>query len=197
MRAHRAAEAARDDGESPAMAAALARNRRRLRRQARSSTASRSRSSSIIRLGPDHPAVRARFEARAAMLRGRSLDAAIVTVERWRRDEQRAFAIASAFGRGSRLSLEVLDELRLLLRWLRFKRLHADYATALAALSGDAPAFDRGGVTVRIEVKRSVSRRPRRRSFWTFAAQHDTGASALARAAWIEHDETCDDTNVG
>lgn len=90
----------------------------------------------LIRLGPDHPAVRARFEARAAMLRGRSLDAAIVTVERWRRDEQRAFAIASAFGRGSRLSLEILSELRLLLRWLRFKRLHANYATVLAALSG-------------------------------------------------------------
>ena len=88
----------------------------------------------LIRFGPDHPVVRARFEARAAMLRSRCLDAAIVTVERWRRDEQRAFAIASAFGRGSRLSLEILSELRLLLRWLRFKRLHAEYATALAAL---------------------------------------------------------------
>jgi hypothetical protein len=88
----------------------------------------------LIRLGSDHPAVHAHCEARAAMLRGRSLDAAIITVERWRRDEQRAFAIASAFGRGSRLSLEILSELRLLLRWLRFKRLHAEYATALAAL---------------------------------------------------------------
>ena len=92
----------------------------------------------IIRLGPDHPAVRARFEARAAMLRGRDLDTAIVIVERWWRDERQAFAIASAFGRGSRLSLQVLDELRLLLRWFRFKRLHADYATARAALC-DAP----------------------------------------------------------
>jgi len=92
----------------------------------------------IIRLGPDHPAVRARFEARAAMLRGRDLDTAIVIVERWWRNERQAFAIASAFGRGSRLSLEVLDELRLLLRWFRFKRLHADYANALAALC-DAP----------------------------------------------------------
>ena len=72
------------------------------------------------------------------MLRGRDLDTAIVIVERWWRNERQAFAIASAFGRGSRLSLEVLDELRLLLRWFRFKRLHADYANALAALC-DAP----------------------------------------------------------
>jgi hypothetical protein len=95
-----------------------------------------------IRRGPDHLAVRARFAARAGLLRGRSLDAAVVTIERWRRDEQRAFAIASAFGRGSRLPLQVLDELRLLLRWLRFKRMHAVYAAALAALCGDAPALE-------------------------------------------------------
>ena len=86
--------------------------------------------------------MRARFAARAGLLPGRSLDAAVVTIERWRRDEQRAFAIASAFGRGSRLPLQVLDELRLLLRWLRFKRMHAVYAAALAALCGDAPALE-------------------------------------------------------
>ena len=86
--------------------------------------------------------MRTRFAARAGLLRGRSLDTAIVTIERWRRDEQRAFAIASAFGRGSRLSLQVLDELRLLLRWLRVKRLHAEYATALATLSSGAPALE-------------------------------------------------------
>jgi hypothetical protein len=88
----------------------------------------------LIRLGPDHPVMRARFEARAAMLRGRSLEAAIITVERWRRDEERAFAIASAFGRGSRLSLEILSELRLLLRWMRFKRMDSDYRAALDTL---------------------------------------------------------------
>jgi hypothetical protein len=88
-----------------------------------------------IRRGPAHAAVRARFVARAALLHGSNLDTAIVAIARWRRDEQRAFAIASAFGRGSRLPLAVLDELRLLLRWLRFKRLHAHYATALAMLN--------------------------------------------------------------
>jgi hypothetical protein len=35
----------------------------------------------------------------------------------------------------------VLDELRLLLRWLRFKRLHAEYANARAALRG-VPALE-------------------------------------------------------
>jgi hypothetical protein len=88
-----------------------------------------------IRRGPTHAAVRARFAARAAMLHGSNLDAALFAIARWRRDEQRAFAIASAFGRGSRLPLVVLDELRLLLRWLRFKRLHAHHATALATLN--------------------------------------------------------------
>jgi hypothetical protein len=92
----------------------------------------------LINLGPQHAAVRARFSARAAMLYGRSLDGAIILVERWWRDERRAFAIASALGRGSRLSLEVLSELRLVLRLLRFKRAAADYRTALAALC-DAP----------------------------------------------------------
>ncbi len=60
----------------------------------------------LLRLGPDDPAVRARFGARAAMLSGRDLGAAIVLVERWWRDERKAFQIASALGCGNRLSLE-------------------------------------------------------------------------------------------
>ncbi len=94
-----------------------------------------------IRRGPAHAAVRARFAARAALLHGSNLDGAIVAVERWRRDEQRAFAIANAFGRGSRLPLAVLEELRLLLRWLRFKQMHAAYAVALATLN-DMPMLE-------------------------------------------------------
>jgi hypothetical protein len=94
-----------------------------------------------IRRGPEHAAVRARFAARTALLRSCNLEAAIVAIERWRRDELRAFAIASAFGRGSRLPLQVLDELRPLLRWLRFKRMHAHYTAAFAALN-DAPMLE-------------------------------------------------------
>ena len=88
----------------------------------------------LIRRGPHHPAPQARFGARAAMLSGRSLDAAVATVERWWRDERKAFQIASALGGGIRLSLEVLRELRLVLRVMRLKRMEAEYLEAVAAL---------------------------------------------------------------
>ena len=76
----------------------------------------------LLRLGPTHPAVRARFAARAERLSGRDLAAATSIVERWWRDERRAFQIASAFGYGNRPSLEVLRELHLALRLMRLKR---------------------------------------------------------------------------
>src|SRR5580704_18782468 len=95
----------------------------------------------LIRRGPRHPALRARFGARAAMLRGRSLDAAIATVERWWRDERKAFQMASALGGGSRLSLEVLRELRLVLRVMRFKRMEAVYLETIAALCNPPAAI--------------------------------------------------------
>jgi hypothetical protein len=88
----------------------------------------------LIRRGPRHPALRARFGARAALLHGRNLDAAIATVERWWRDERKAFQIASALGGGSRLSLDVLRELRLVLRLMRFKRMTAEYHEIIAVL---------------------------------------------------------------
>ncbi len=94
----------------------------------------------LIRLGPQHPAVRARFAARAALLAGRNLDAAIVIAERWWRDERKAFQIASVFGCAPRLSLEVLRELRLILRWMRLKRMGAQYGAILEALREAPPA---------------------------------------------------------
>ena len=93
----------------------------------------------LMRLEPHHPAIRARFGTRAEMLFGRSLDAAITLVERWWRDERKAFQIASAFGCGTRLSLEVLRELRLILRLMRFKRMQAEFSALLAAQC-DMPA---------------------------------------------------------
>ena len=95
----------------------------------------------LIRRGPRHPALRARFGARAAILRGRSLDAAIATVERWWRDERKAFQIASALGGGSRLSLEISRELRLILRLMRFRRMEAAYFETLAALGNPPTAM--------------------------------------------------------
>ena len=88
----------------------------------------------LMRLGPQHPAVRARFTARAALLTGRGLDAAIAITERWWRDERKAFQIASVFGTAPRLSLEVLRELRLILRWMRFNRTGAQFGAILEAL---------------------------------------------------------------
>jgi hypothetical protein len=95
----------------------------------------------LIRRGPRHSALRARFGARAAMLRGRSFDAAIATVERWWRDERKAFQIASALGGGTRLSLEVLRDMRLVLRLMRFKRMEAEYFETLAALGNPPTAM--------------------------------------------------------
>jgi hypothetical protein len=94
----------------------------------------------VIRLGPQHPAVRARFGARAALLAGRNLDAAIAVAERWWRDERKAFQIASIFGCAPRLSLEVLRELRLILRWMRFRRMEVQYLAIVEALC-EAPAL--------------------------------------------------------
>src|SRR5581483_2612092 len=74
-----------------------------------------------------HPALRARFGARAEMLAGYDLDGAVVAVERWWRTETKAFAIASALGGGTRLSLDVLRELRLILRLAQFKRMEEEF----------------------------------------------------------------------
>jgi hypothetical protein len=82
-----------------------------------------------------HPALRARFGARAEMLAGRSLYASVQAVERWWRDEQKAFAIASALGGGTRLSLDVLRELRLIMRLMRFKRMEREFSQAVTELS--------------------------------------------------------------
>jgi hypothetical protein len=78
--------------------------------------------------------VRARFAARAALLAGRGLDTAIIITERWWRDERKAFQIASVFGCAPRFSLEVLRELRLILRWMRFKRMGAQFGAIIEAL---------------------------------------------------------------
>jgi hypothetical protein len=87
-----------------------------------------------LRRGPHDAAVRARFSARAALLYRRDLDAAIGLVECWWREERKAFQIASALARGTRASLEVLRELRLMLRLARFKQMQAAYHAAVAAV---------------------------------------------------------------
>ncbi len=94
-----------------------------------------------LRLGPRHPAVRARFAGRAELLQDCSLDTAIALVERWWRDERRAYAIARALGRGIKLPLDVLQELRLILRLMRFKRLRAQFPMIVAAVCDEPTAL--------------------------------------------------------
>jgi hypothetical protein len=134
-RARRAAAAARQQGR-PAMDVALAQIEATFDHAA-IINALKLRAERTLRLGPQHPAVRARFSARAHLLPGRSLDQAIMLVERAWRDERKAFQIAAAFGRGSRLSLDVLAELRLILRLLRAKRMQAEFPAIVAALRDD------------------------------------------------------------
>jgi hypothetical protein len=88
----------------------------------------------LIRLGPQHSAVRARFAARAARLAVSNLDAATIIAERWWRDERKAFQIANVFGSAPRLPLEVLRELRLILRWMRFKQMGTQFGAIIEAL---------------------------------------------------------------
>ena len=130
----------RQAAQTPAMAAALARIEAAFGAAA-AIDAFKERIARLIRLGPEHGAVRARFGARAQLLSGRSLDAASVIVERWWRDERKAFQIASALGCGTRLSLEILSELRLILRLMRFKRMASEFAAVVAALC-DEPAAE-------------------------------------------------------
>jgi len=88
----------------------------------------------LIRRGPQHAAVRARFGARAVLFSGRSLDAAIALTERCWREERKACQLASALGYGNGLSLEVLRELRLLLRLMRFRGMQAEFDAIIAVL---------------------------------------------------------------
>ena len=92
----------------------------------------------LLQTDRHHPALRARFGARAGMLAGRSLDASVIVVERWWRDERKAFAIANALGGGTRLSLDVFRELRLILRVMRFKRMDAEFHAIVAVLNKPA-----------------------------------------------------------
>jgi len=132
----RNATAAKDQANDSAMGRALAQIEAALG-EAAAVNDFKLRVDRLFRLGPYHPAVRARFRARAQMLSGCNLAVAVMRAERWWREERRAFQIASALGGGSRLSLEVLAEARLVLRLMRFRRMHAEFRTLVAALHGD------------------------------------------------------------
>ena len=102
---------------SPAMASALA----AIDREFSASAAIRAFKATIrsVIADPGHPAVRARYAGRARQLAGWSLDLAVVATETRYRHERKAFQVAAAFGGGTRLSVTVLAEQRLILRWMR------------------------------------------------------------------------------
>jgi hypothetical protein len=134
-RVHRAAEAARGDGAT-AMAVALAHIGAAFD-EAAAIHGFKLRVERFIALGPDHAAVQARYGARAAMLAGCDLDAAIARAERWWRNERKAYQIASVFGGRPRLSLEVLSELRLVLRLMRLKQMDAEFESMRGGVAHD------------------------------------------------------------
>jgi hypothetical protein len=88
---------------------------------------------------PDHPAVAARYGAWARWLLRCPLATAVTCVDNEWRIERQAFQVASALGRGARLSVEVLAELNLILRWLRFRRMDAEFVTMRDELAERAP----------------------------------------------------------
>ena len=77
----------------------------------------------FIRRDAGHPANRARYRARALQLRRCPIERALVMVDAWYARERQAFELATALGGGSRLSTEILREMRLIIRFMRAKRL--------------------------------------------------------------------------
>lgn len=134
VRIRRAAAAARV-GPAPAMAVAFAQIGAAFD-EAATINAFKTRVERLIQLGPRHPAVRARFGARASILFGRGLDSAVALIECCWRDELKAFQIASALDCATRLSLEVLRALRLILRLMRWKKMHGEFREIVRALCG-------------------------------------------------------------
>ena len=163
-RGRRAADAARRAPGASAMATALAQIDATFD-DAAVINALKMRVERFMGLGADHPAVRARYGALSEMIRERSaaweqanslaagplgfsphpdtaLTIAINLVERWYRDERKAFQLGSVFGPmnpRSRLSVDVLAELRLILRLIRATRPRA-YRDVLAVVRGMSPA---------------------------------------------------------
>jgi hypothetical protein len=84
-----------------------------------------------IRRGTGDPLVRARYGKRAERLHFSNIDKAITRVERWYSVERRTWA----FGR-TRLSYEVLREVRLILRLIRRSRYRDDYAGIVQLVIG-------------------------------------------------------------
>lgn len=78
----------------------------------------------LMLFGPEHAAIRARFGIRASMLRGCNLGAAIIIVKMWQ-DQERSRARSSE----QSMSLDILNELALILRFIKSRALDVQFET--------------------------------------------------------------------
>ena len=100
----------------------------------------KARVAAVLAAGTGHPANKLRYRARARMLRGRSLPAAIAMLERWYRGERKAFQVASLFGRPPRLPVIILSEARLILRFFRRRGMADQFPAVIESLLEARPA---------------------------------------------------------
>lgn len=93
----------------------------------------------MIRRGTGHAAVRARYGRRAAELRGLHIDAAIFIATMKYFEVRRQHQIGTALGYGNQLSLDVLREIRMLLRLIRRSEFKNDFQGILSFVIGAEP----------------------------------------------------------
>lgn len=90
----------------------------------------------IMLLGSEHEGVRARYGARANMMRGVPLNTACHLVHSWYINEREALQKGSAFGGGTAMTVIVLQELDLILRWMRAAGLACQFQTFVYDVMG-------------------------------------------------------------
>lgn len=90
----------------------------------------------LMLFGPEHEGVRARFGARAEMLRGATLNEACHRVHHWYLNERGGMQKASAISSGTSMSYIVLQELDLILRWMRAAGLACQFQTFVYDVMG-------------------------------------------------------------
>jgi hypothetical protein len=89
----------------------------------------------FARRGAADPANWARYGARVRLLRNATLEQAAILTDGWYRRERDALRNKYAIGGATRLSVEVLKELRLMVRFARAKRL--DLQPVIADVLGE------------------------------------------------------------
>lgn len=84
--------------------------------------------------GTGHPSVCARYGARCRQLRSASAETACIMLKQWRREERKAFAIAEAFGQGTRYPTMVLREMLIMAKVARNDPVYSKHFGAVVKL---------------------------------------------------------------